>query len=401
MQILSPDILNINNKTRSNLLPWRGQFSPQLIEALLKNYAKKEYQVLDPFVGSGTVLFECGRLNLRAIGSEVNPAAAILSRTYKFINVNGNDRFKITQNIEKSITKALLRDNFSLVATKADENIKDVKNTILTILDKTNDELTKNLIETFVILLDYYKDVISNADAMNVWSRLKKTILALPLSNKEIAVLFCDARNIPLPKNSIDLIITSPPYINVFNYHQQYRRSAEALGWKPLMVAESEIGSNRKFRANRFLTVVQYCIDMTEVLIELYRLCKEKSHLIFVVGRESNVKKTAFKNSEIFIELAKRCSDFNADFSQERYFKNKFGDIIYEDIIHLFPNGNKGKIQKDSPQVVAREFLKDAMNRVPEESKDALFEAISSAEAVKASPTLDIRRALDNRRRIK
>jgi hypothetical protein len=28
--------LNIDNKVRSNLFPWNGQFSPQLIEAFLK-----------------------------------------------------------------------------------------------------------------------------------------------------------------------------------------------------------------------------------------------------------------------------------------------------------------------------------------------------------------------------
>lgn len=33
------------------------------------------------------------------------------------------------------------------------------------------------------------------------------------------------------------LLITSPPYINVFNYHQKYRRSVEALGYDVLAIA--------------------------------------------------------------------------------------------------------------------------------------------------------------------
>ena len=41
--------LNIDNKTRSNLFNWNGQFSPQFIEALLKKYAEKDFMVIDPF----------------------------------------------------------------------------------------------------------------------------------------------------------------------------------------------------------------------------------------------------------------------------------------------------------------------------------------------------------------
>ena len=47
MLSLSEDILNIKEKKRSNLFPWRGQFSPQLVEALLTAYSSKDDFVLD------------------------------------------------------------------------------------------------------------------------------------------------------------------------------------------------------------------------------------------------------------------------------------------------------------------------------------------------------------------
>ena len=55
---VSQRLLNIEEKNRSNLFAWRGQFSPQLIECLLEAYCPAEAVVLDPFVGSGTVLLE-------------------------------------------------------------------------------------------------------------------------------------------------------------------------------------------------------------------------------------------------------------------------------------------------------------------------------------------------------
>ena len=62
------DRLNIDNKQRSNLFPWNGQFSPQLVEVLLRTYAPPAGFVVDPFLGSGTVLHEAGRLGHRAFG---------------------------------------------------------------------------------------------------------------------------------------------------------------------------------------------------------------------------------------------------------------------------------------------------------------------------------------------
>ncbi len=61
-----------------------------------------------------------------------------------------------------------------------------------------------------------------------------------------------------MQENQIDFVITSPPYINVFNYHQNYRQSAEILGWDLLKIAKSEIGSNRANRGNRFYTIIQF-----------------------------------------------------------------------------------------------------------------------------------------------
>lgn len=85
-QPIPPAKLNIVEKTRANPFAWRGQFSPQLIEVLLKAYCLPNSIILDPFVGSGTTLLEAGHLGLEAYGFEINPAAFILSRTYELIN---------------------------------------------------------------------------------------------------------------------------------------------------------------------------------------------------------------------------------------------------------------------------------------------------------------------------
>src|SRR4029077_14425308 len=84
--------LDIARKERSNLFPWNGQFSPQLVEALLGACARDGDLVLDPFLGSGTVLHEAGRLRRPAFGVEINPAACQLAATYRLINAGPAER---------------------------------------------------------------------------------------------------------------------------------------------------------------------------------------------------------------------------------------------------------------------------------------------------------------------
>ena len=129
-------------------------------------------------------------------------------------------------------------------------------------------EQAKILCNALVVLLDIHNNQVTNDFVLGKLAALARLVQQLPYSAQRIKVELQDARSLPLEQESIDFAITSPPYINVFNYHQNYRRSAEVLGWDLLRVAKSEIGSNRANRSNRFYTVVQYCIDMTKALQE-------------------------------------------------------------------------------------------------------------------------------------
>src|SRR5436853_5370196 len=80
---LSQAALNIEGKTRSNLFAWRGQFSPQFVEAILGAYCARDASLLDPFMGSGTVLVEGARRGHAVHGTEANPAAYSIARLYE------------------------------------------------------------------------------------------------------------------------------------------------------------------------------------------------------------------------------------------------------------------------------------------------------------------------------
>jgi len=246
------------------------------------------------------------------------------------------------------------------------------------------------LLRALIVILDFYEHNISPSKIFHNWSKIKSRVIDLPFSEVRIDLANRDARDSGLADGSVDLVVTSPPYINVFNYHQHYRASVEALGWNLLAVANSEIGSNRKHRQNRFLTVIQYCMDMNQALLEMKRVCSDQSRIIIVIGRESNVRKTRFFNAEIVAVLASRCAGLRPLVRQERVFTNRFGMRIYEDLLHFSPNGSAGSA---SPRDVAIAALTEAVEYAPEESKLDLRAALDGAQKVKCSPVYDSRRA--------
>lgn len=367
--------LNIDNKTRSNLFNWNGQFSPQFIEALLSKYAEKDFVVIDPFLGSGTTVSECARQGIEAYGTELNASAFFMAKTYECSNISLKEREKLVTQVDKIISSI---DN--------DDKILDI---ILSNVS-TNQGLIRNLLSTLIVVMDIYNNVVT-MELVNIkWEWLKKLVLSLPYSKATISVSRGDSRKMMLDDSSADMLITSPPYINVLNYHQKYRRSVETLGYDVLQIARSEFGSNRKNRGNRFLTVIQYCIDMALSINEAIRVCKDNARMIYVVGRESSVLGYSFCNSELIYDIGTGIFGLSLILRQERVFKNRYGQMIYEDIIHFENNKVRSNFTEQEIAEKAREIavrmLQNKLNIVPE-NKNTIFlrDAINNSLKVKKS----------------
>jgi SAM-dependent methyltransferase len=53
---------------------YHGNFIPQIPNQLIRRYTKENDVILEPFMGSGTTLFECEKLGRKYIGFDINPA---------------------------------------------------------------------------------------------------------------------------------------------------------------------------------------------------------------------------------------------------------------------------------------------------------------------------------------
>jgi len=382
--------LDVAERVRKNPLPWKGQFSPQLVEQLLAAYAPAGGVVLDPFAGSGTSLIESARLGLAVRGFDLNPAAVILSRVYGIANLGMAGRARALAELSESLRGAIGAADDPLTKNRPPRpgGRKELEANLIGWWRRAPPGAAQDLAAALIVLCDFHRETLDAEAARRTWRRLEGIVLGLPRSVQSVVADRADARALPVAARSVDLVLTSPPYINVHNYHQQYRRSVEAMGWDVLSGARSEIGSNRQNRANRFLTVIQYSLDMALALREMARVAKKGARLILVLGRESTVRGVRFFNSELVTEIAVRSVGLEIERRQERVFRNRYGNDICEDILHFRLTGKTAG--KDAAlgraRRIAEQSLASAEENLPEDIREEIQNALGQADAIDPSP---------------
>ncbi|MDB4914778.1 MAG: methylase domain protein [Gemmatimonadetes bacterium] len=333
------------------------------------------------------MLGECARLGLAATGVEINPAAVLLARLYEWANVERGARSEPLVRAAALLGAQIASEPPIASGLLSATHLRPQD--IAALARSASADSVRRLIEAALILADPQWSEVSVARLMEAQRRLRDFVTGLPYSEAPIRVYQADARQVPLAEGSVDIVLTSPPYINVFNYHQQYRPAVEALDHDVLDAARSEIGSNRKHRMNRFLTVIQYAIDMAAVLDEMKRMLREGGRLIVVVGRESSVRGARILNGSLLGSVAITSNGLRPLMRQERSFRNRFGETIIEDILHFERCGPAEDIPRSLTVDIARLMLEQLVPTTSGEVQSDIIAAIEAASSVKASPLLD------------
>jgi len=102
--------------------------------------------------------------------------------------------------------------------------------------------------------------------------------LHLQLGNVELKT--ADARKVDLPDDSIDGIITSPPYSIALDYVQNDAHSLADMGYKLDEVREQFIGVRGKGKER----VELYNSDIMSSYREMYRVLKPDKYAVIVIG---------------------------------------------------------------------------------------------------------------------
>ena len=326
----------------------------------------------------------------KRLPSHSHPRLLQVAQVYQFINVGSHKRAEALLDFRDSLFETIGSPYGPLFCDATDNTATrgTLEAALVHLCRHSTSGITRSLAEALVVLCDFHREHLDAQTIHKTWFRLEKIVRSLPETPRPIVVHHADARALPIQAKSIDMVLTSPPYINVHNYHQQFRRSVEALEWDVLSLARSEIGSNRQNRVNRFLTVIQYSLDMTLVLRELARVAKRDAPLILVVGRESLVRGGRFFNGELVAEIAVRCVGLEIERRQERMFRNRYGSDIYEDILHFRSTAdvNDEDFALASARHIAARVLCEARPLISAEQRSGLDDAISRMNTVSPSP---------------
>ena len=106
-------LINERDKSGKHENIYHGNFIPQIPNQLIRRYTKENDTVLDLFMGSGTTLFECEKLNRNYIGFDIN--TEIIDFVKSKMTETKNIKFRINEcnvasekifkeNIEKSLS---------------------------------------------------------------------------------------------------------------------------------------------------------------------------------------------------------------------------------------------------------------------------------------------------------
>ena len=300
-----------------NWFYYKEGFAKELVFRLADAFQIKQGIVLDPFCGVGTTLLACKQLGLDSLGFDVHPVAVFAAK----VKVREYDSEILRQAI-KSLIKARFRPpkvpktGFArrFFHPRTLEDALFFRNAILENQDRiARDFLLLGLMNVAIKCSYAYKDgavlkirkkpVAPMRDMLRrQLFRMAGDIERLKVEKCETHASFGDARSLPIESESVDCVITSPPYLNKIEYTKIYEIEHELflnfLEERPAVRSYIGIslGKLEKDMARLegildYETVktlpaeaIPYLVDMFQSIEEMHRVCRKGAKLGIVVG---------------------------------------------------------------------------------------------------------------------
>lgn len=257
---------NINHYLTHYIYPYKGKFHPQLVRSFINIINAKEGDIiLDPFIGSGTTALECQLLGIKCIGIDISPLCILVSniktnavfyldKIKDFIYKNNIHDKNFIDNINKEIEDKEISDFFKLIKIKT---LSDVSNR------------NKEFYLMYNKNIDFY---------INAISELSKYIKS---DEQRQEFILGDATDMYyIQDESVDGVITSPPYSIALNYIKNDIHALDYLGEDAKALKEKMIGIKGSGKAR----IEKYNEDIQKTLSEIYRVLKPNKYTIIVIG---------------------------------------------------------------------------------------------------------------------
>lgn len=391
---------SVNSYTH-NFFKYPCKFIPEIPRWGLKKYTKNDNTIIfDPFAGSGTTVLESIVNGYDSYYTEIDEVAKLIIKV-KTTQLSDDEivelekKFKTIIKNVKTSDKYIIPEIDNLYHWFPEENVITLGKILKQILNIKNEKICDFFKICFasVIKKCSYADDSSpkpyvsskiKKNPSNPIDEFKKTYEKYKKSEEELSNVKKIGKAIKLDgdalnfesKKKFDLVITSPPYINAFDYGRTMRLENLWLG----LLTEEELRNKKsdyvgtekinfkidnedlsilndskdlsiiyndllKVDKKRAIIVKRFFEDMKVNLKNVNKYLKDKGYYMIVIGN-SKIRSIEIDSSKIITDIALK-NGFKLDVKYSYKIKNPY--------INIPRNGRGGKISYDNVIVLQKE----------------------------------------------
>ena len=322
-------------------------------------------RVLDPMAGSGTVLAVARANGHHAIGIDIDPLAVLIARvwTTAIDSTVLQERAKEVLDVARRLFRSLRTRN--AYPTESDEETREFVRfwfddyvrrqlaSLATVIQHVSDDTVRDALWCAFSRLIITKQSgaslamdLSHSRPHKVFKRAPSKPFSKFLPAVERVANNCidggqsdpgpaayvhsgDARSLPIDDGSIDLVLTSPPYLNAIDYLRCSKFSLVWMGYSTSdlrRLRSNSVGTEVGLRVNstngikgildrvnlrpklqrrQESILMRYVADMWHAVSETERVLTQGGEAVYVVG-ENTVRGTFVPNSSIVEEISNR-----------------------------------------------------------------------------------------------
>lgn len=295
---------NARESSMHQLAPYVGKMKSGMARALISAYSNEGETVFDPFCGSGVVPYEALLLGRNAIGNDLNPYAYVitmgkltaprsmseaLQRAQHYLDMAERQRplvklEAVPEWVRQFFHPETSRETLALWHILKDRQEHFLQACILGILHHVRPGFLSYPASHLVPYLrtkkyppEQYPHMYTYRDARSrLIAKIRRAYRRFHHIDPTLRwqVLQENACRLSLPSESIDSIVSSPPYFGALDYGRDNRLRLWFLGVEDYRDLEAKLTSNNSV----------YIPQMTEAVKEMYRVLKSGKAAVLVLG---------------------------------------------------------------------------------------------------------------------
>lgn len=348
---------------RDSVHPFPARMAPGIALEVISR-ARKSLRVLDPMAGSGTVIALARLKRHRAIGIDIDPLAVLISKVWTTAVKAEEVKFKareVLARARKIFASTRQREAYpsrsdretrQFVAYWFDGYARRQLASLSIAIARVRNEATRNVLLCALSRLIITKQSGASLAMDLSHSRPHKAFRRAPVKpfrkflvavdhvaencvdkkrgdrGPATRVHLGDARNLPVQDASIDLVVTSPPYLNAIDYIRCSKFSLVWMGYRipdlrkvragsvgtetaqngrqnddEIQAIISDLKLKPKLGLHDEAVLTRYIEDMRRAMHEVARVLAPGGKAVYIIG-ENTVRGTYIRTSHIISAIA-------------------------------------------------------------------------------------------------